>query len=112
MVASVGIGGAGNINEISQFQLVFGSNLMTPDGKHCLAAIHQYGCTIPARQRKPGEGKPPWRFEIHGEANPIFTWKIKGTTIPTRPFLGISQRLAEQISDVIVQFVADQLFVS
>jgi phage gpG-like protein len=99
LMASATAQGAGHVEQLTQTYLVYGSNLD-------YAGVHQFGATIPER-RRPYPQKP---FVFPGPGGkPIFTRKIKQTTIIARPFLGIGDPLAEKIQFVFADWQQEQM---
>ncbi len=101
---STGSGAPNNIEQIGQFELIYGTNVS-------YAAVHQNGATIPARNRKPPQ--KAYRFPIFAQGGDkiIFSYKIKQTTIPARPFLGLGETLLDKIDGAIGVFMENNLFV-
>ncbi len=100
---SLGAGSQGNVNEIGKFDLVYGTNVE-------YAAVHQNGATIPARNRKPPSKPYVFPISVGGKDIIIFTYHIKETKIPARPFLGLGDALLIDIDGAIGVFLEKNLF--
>lgn len=103
LMASLTARGMNHIEDITDDRLEFGTNLD-------YAGIHQDGGTIHFPDKRRGPGEKPWVFP-GPDGNPIFTRHIKehDVTIPARPFLGISDSLAEQVGEMLADEVERQL---
>ncbi len=87
--------GEGHVEELSKDELIFGTNLV-------YAAIQQYGGTINLPERKAPTSRGKSVFAFPGpDGKTIFTKRIRATsvTIPPRPFIGVSEDLANQIGE-------------
>lgn len=113
LMASVSAAGAkGSIREMTATSLVQGSNIE-------YGPAHQEGAHYKERTRKGGrpvktafgtvwEGEPPFVFP-DADGNPVFTRKIRAHDMPARPFLGITQAMADRISQLAADDVARQI---
>ncbi len=97
--ASVTGRGQGHVEEITDTQLIVGTNLD-------YAAIHQYGGTVDVPEKK---RQKPWVWM--GPDGPVFTRKIKAhqVQIPQRQFLGFSEKVTGEIQQVFAEFMGEQV---
>jgi phage virion morphogenesis protein len=92
LMASVTSAGPHHLETIGSNFLEIGTNLV-------YAGVHQFGATINQAER---HRRKPWVFTNEQGAT-IFTRRIRAHTVrlPARPFLGFSDELVQDISDVL-----------
>jgi len=92
-------GARGNIDELTDRHLVFGTSLS-------YAAAHQYGAQVERPERTRPYPQKPWVFGVDGQT--VFTRRIKAhtVTIPARPFLGLNEHVIGRVLYVFADFLS------